>query len=151
MKKTCYLGGPITGLTLEEARAWRRRFASRLQPEIKAIDPFAGESDEYLSYGAINSHEPGRLMSDAAALVVKDRFFVKRSDVVYMRFLGATAISKMSIGELFWADAWGKPLVIAIEPAGNPNDDARIRTMTPWVVDNDEDAEMVIRSLLEAV
>lgn len=152
MQKKIYLIGPITGVSYENAQGWRTRLSSRLLPDIKCIQPMFAER-ELLSQSTdpIPSHNPGELMSDAHALLVKDRFYCRSADIVYARFLGATAISRMSIGEVFWADAFGKPIILGLERSGNPNDDARIRAMTPWVVDNDEDAEEVIRGLLEAI
>lgn len=149
--KTVYLVGPITGVRLEDAQRWRDRLASRLLPDIKAIQPMGGENRELLKYGPINAHEPDSLLSNGRALTAKDRFYVQSADVIYARFLGASLVSKFSIGECFWADAWRKPIILGIEPSGNPNDFPALREMAGWHVDNDEDAEAVIRCLLEAV
>ena len=148
--KTVYLAGPISGRSYANAQGWRDRMASRLLPAIKCIQPMFGESslktkDKPLEY------YPDSLMSSPRACTIKDRFYVKNADMIYARFFGATAISKGTIGECFWANAWDKPIVLGMEKSGNPNDHAMLREIAGWVVEDDEDAEAVIRGLLEAI
>ena len=47
---------------------------------------------------------------------------VKRCDAILVNLLGAKSASLGTVMELGWAYALQKPVVVAIEPIGNPHD-----------------------------
>lgn len=54
-------------------------------------------------------------LSTGKGILCRDRFDVKRSDMIFANFLGAEMVSIMSVMEIAWADAWQKPIIIVAE------------------------------------
>lgn len=111
--KYVYLGGPIAGLTEEEANKWRVEADQRLRDSslFAARWPVLGSLPQYGVYMA--SQQYGRLTRD------HDRWSITNSDIILMNFSGA---KKASIGcsmEIGWADMLRKP-IITILPEYEP-------------------------------
>ena len=130
--KYIYLGGPIAGLTWDEANQWRytaqRNISTR--DEFKARWPVLGWLENGEVYGT--SGEYSNLTVD------HDRWAVKNSDIILMNFTGA---KKASIGcsvEFGWADAYRKPVVTILPKAEtqNPHTHAFITRLSSVVVED---------------
>lgn len=123
MKPSIYLAGPITGLSYGEARhGWRAEFASWIdQSKIDLYSPMRQEG-HLAEVQAIEHKAYDGILSQARAIVAKDRLDVKRADLVIAGFLGAKIVSAGSLIELGWADAWDKTTIMILEPKGNPHD-----------------------------
>jgi len=111
-----YLGGPIAGLSYEEARNGPRvQFARLLHPSIEPLSPMRQEGMlaeikelRSVGYGTYPLHTN-------RGIVTKDCLDINRSDVVVMNFQGAKKPSLGSVWEMGYAVAKGKPLVLIMD------------------------------------
>lgn len=123
-----YLSGPVTGLSQKEASCWREVATAYLLPRgytpvlpargIRPPNPGASWPE------AVPDHPLGHDLAITQACL----FDVRRSTLVFVNLLGATQVSRGTLFEIAWAYALQKPVVLAIEPSGNPNDCPMVRT-----------------------
>lgn len=147
-KKTVYLAGPITGLSYRGCTDWRKVVAAQFAPDIKCADPLRGSHEFLKAEQSIADHYPTTLYHSEAALFKRDLIDVRTCDLVFLNLLGATDKSTGSTSELAWAFILEKPVVLVMEPSGNPHEHAFVRQMCPFRVDNLGDAMEVARSIL---
>lgn len=131
--QTVYLCGPITGGSLHEITGWRRTVAEALAGAAQVIDPTDYSPDttrrsESLLTRALTEE---RLLHGRQT-VERDQSHIQRSDVVLACFLGTKSVSIGSVGELFWADAMGKPIVIVREDDNLHNHDM-LNAIAGWI------------------
>lgn len=113
MKPSVYLAGPIAGLTIEEARAWRYHAILKLDEHgIRGIDPLAGAQS--LDRNAVQSKQAPELdpFTSAKGIMCQDFYYCTHADMVICNFLGATKVSIGSVMECAWAYQCRTPLVI---------------------------------------
>ena len=142
MTQYIYLSGQITGATYEEARyGWR-------SDVTRAVDHMFGGRVKCLSPMRCKAHlanvqdaqslspfgDATHPLSTPDAIVARDRMDTKRASLVFLNYLGMKKISFGCAVELGWADAFGVPVLVCIEPEGNPNDHAMLvgGGMTGW-------------------
>ncbi len=117
MEFLLFLSGPIIGCTYEGCSDWRNYVANKLPSNIQAISPMRGK--EFLSnqgvIGKENLRENTSSLITSSGITTRDRFDIARCDVVLMNLIGATQITIGTMIELGWADAYRKPVVLAIE------------------------------------
>lgn len=143
-----YAGGPITGLRAEDAIDWREDSKEYLAEHgIRILSPLRGKGYLLLEKTTIKDSYEDKILSKEKAITTRDRFDVMRCDAVLMNFVGADKVSKGSIMELGWADAWRKPIVLAME-SGNVHDHAMVRAVSGYIVPTLEEALEVIISIL---
>lgn len=150
MNKLIYLAGPITGLTYGTACDWRTYVRECLnQRGVRTISPMRGKT--YLE--GVGELKPGNdyadlhVMSSSRGLTTRDRFDVMRADAVFVNFLGAERVSIGTVGEIFWADAFRKPVVVCMEDEGNVHDHAMINELTGYRVPTIDEGVDVVRWL----
>lgn len=129
-----YLTGPITGAEDGEICGWRSEARRLLSPEIELVDPASAPYDPVPAYkrpekpaAAVKRLLHGRFVVD------RNKHLIRTCDVVLANFLGAEKTSIGSVGELFWADALGKPIVIVREKSGNVHDHAMLNAIASSV------------------
>lgn len=147
VKPKMYLAGPIAGLTYEQAKdGWRKQVSEAL-PEVDCLSPMRN-NDNVPKREILNefSYE-GSPLTTNKGLTTRDRFDVMRSDVVFFNLTGVNRISKGTIIEIGWADAFRKPIVLCMED-GNVHDHAMIREMASYIVPNVEEGIKVVRGIL---
>lgn len=122
-----YLAGPITGLTFDGAEDWRAfAKASLADSGIKALSPLrakdylrqvggplSGTGEEYAHLG---------VLSLPRGVMTRDRYDATRCDALLVNLLGADRVSIGTVMEIAWADLCRTPIVVAIEPKGNPHE-----------------------------
>lgn len=151
-RPTVYLAGPITGLNYPGCTEWREAVAAELEAAgIKAFSPLRAKA--YLqSIAVISGHgkEYAHLgvMSQARAVMTRDRFDATRCDVLFVNLLGAKAPSIGTVMEIAWADLKRIPIVCAIEDAGNPHEHMMVNEAIGFRVPTLEEAIHVTRSIL---
>src|SRR5690349_12635769 len=125
-----YLTGPITGAADGVICSWRDAVRKKLSPEIELVDPASAPYDSSLAYqrpekapAAVKRLMHGRFVVD------RNKHLIRSCDVVFANFIGAERASIGSVGELFWADAFGKPIVIVREKTGNVHDHAMLNAI----------------------
>jgi nucleoside 2-deoxyribosyltransferase len=138
LNKLIYLAGPISGMSNGQETPWRQRFATRLKADIHCLSPTRDQIDP-------TPDNPLTLekLRHGHASVTRDRSDVMRCDLVVANFLGANAVSIGSVGELFWADAYRKPIIVIMNDS-NPHYHLFILELAGWVFSTiDEAADKV--------
>ena len=161
-KPTCYLAGPITGLSYGEARhGWRDKVGRSLNAVgILPLSPMRGK--EELNHVRRLSGDPdayGDLLTTAQGILARDYNDVARCDVVLANFLGAEQVSIGTCCEFGFAYALRKPVVVIMEkedrPAGfgrlpisNPHRHAFLTQIASYWVEDFEEAIFAVRHLV---
>lgn len=111
-KKYVYLAGPILGCTKGEANDWRRYVADQLEPHgIIGISPLRCEpliGERYtLEY-------PDPRFGVPRAIAAKNKHDVQNGDITlaYLPAEMGPNISLGTVGEIFWADAYDKQVIL---------------------------------------
>lgn len=105
-----YLGGPITGLTFDEATDWREQ--TPLPEGWQGLSPMR-DKEKFRIEGPLPS-----TFDEGSQAVEQDLFDIRVMDVGLWNFLGAERASIGSCVEIGYAFALAKPIVIVQEPAG---------------------------------
>lgn len=121
-----YLAGPIAGISGTDATEWRDLAADLLTAHgIECLDPMrAKEALAKVTRIQQNFHEYAHRgpFFTAKGIMARDFADVKRCDALLVNLLGAEKPSFGTVMELAWAYAMQKPVVVAIEDAGNLHD-----------------------------
>lgn len=151
-----YLAGPIAGLNYEGATSWREYTKNSLgQSGIQGYSPMRAkeflDGIEKFSLHTLEENDPYRALNVLASIdgiIGRDSFDVRTCDLVLANFVGATAISMGTIWELGLAYGLNKPVVVAMEDKGNPNDHGLAIGSCRWRVKTLEEAIVVTKSIL---
>lgn len=151
---TIYLCGPITGETFWQAKhGWRKDVYEQLTPlGITCLSPLRHLKAQQLREVDLDSMSPQGsevgVLSTPKGLTARDKFDVKRSDIIFCNLIGATSGSLGSMIEFGWGDAWDIPILICMEENGNPHDHAMIDAICSWRVPTLEAGVETIKDLL---
>jgi hypothetical protein len=142
-----YLAGPITGLSWDDATAWRKQVASELEPlGITCYSPLRAKN--YLSHlNKLADNYPDFGLSTPKGITTRDRWDAMRCDVCFVNFLGATKVSIGTVMEIAWADSKRIPIVIAMEK-DNPHQHSMIIESVGFVCPTLEEAIHTTKALL---
>jgi hypothetical protein len=138
---TLFLCGPITGLAPDRAASWRQYVIDQLPSYIVPFDP----TRENASYGVSSASPATRTLTSerlrhGKGVVTRDRFEAQRCYVLLANFLGAKTASIGSVGEIFWADAARKPIIIVREKdTDNPHNHDMLNEIAGWIFYNLDD------------
>lgn len=145
--KRIYLCGPITGTTYNEcAMGWRKAVYDALTPMgIEVYSPMRGKDhlsgESIMSPQAYEKHP----ISTVQAILGRDRADVIKSDMIFANLIGATEKSTGSLVEFGWADLKRIPILICMEPEGNPHEHVFVRGLATWRVHNLRDGIAIAR------
>jgi nucleoside 2-deoxyribosyltransferase len=145
--KTVYLAGPITGCTYTSCTDWRKHVSDLLAlAGITALDPMRGKTflTDETSVGNNYQHPLG----SPRGIMTRDHWDCTRCDVLLVNLLGATRVSIGTVMEIAWAWDNGIPVVVVMEPDGNPHDHAMIQEATGFRVSTMDNAVDLVRALL---
>ena len=134
---------------VSNATNWRRYVREKLAPDIVGVDP-TRDSPDYreLSSGHRDAQDELRRLFHGKQTVARDRMDVSTVDIVLANFLGASTVSIGSVGEIFWADANQKPVIIVREANGNPHDHDMINAIAAAIYTDLDDAVAKIKRML---
>ncbi|KKN06401.1 hypothetical protein LCGC14_1077620 [marine sediment metagenome] len=113
-----YLSGPMSGLTPKQASGWREKTTKQLvDAGFEVADPMRGTEKLHSGRKKLRpdkypENEPS--LSDKA-FVQRDKFDVKRSDIILVNLLGAPERSVGTICEIAFNMVFGNLCVIAME------------------------------------
>jgi len=131
--QSVYLCGPITGIPIATATTWRRKVIAALGREVEIIDPTRSFADTMRRSESTTTQKLTiERFLHGKRTVARDRFDLRRSDLVLACFLGAKEVSIGAVGEIFWADAMGKPVVIVREDRNVHNHDM-LNELAGWL------------------
>lgn len=122
-KPSVYLAGPITGLDYDGVTDWREHVRESLQLfGIEVYSPMRGK--EFLK--DIKKFSPmgekGHQLSTVQGITMRDHWDCSKRDLLFVNMLGAKQVSIGTVMEVAWAHAYRKPIVLVMEPSGNPHE-----------------------------
>ena len=141
-----YLAGPISGLSFKECNAWRKYAIAQLKPII-GINPLRAKSYLKDTTSIKDSYEEPPL-SSSRGLTTRDYFDCNRADILIVNLLGTTRVSIGTCMEIAWAKMLQKPVILIIEPEGNPHDHAMIRESINYRVSDLDEAIHIAKCIL---
>jgi len=134
-----YLGGSMTGLSLEECTAWRQAATELLEEAgFTVLDPTRGltflrpESvvkDAYEDEFGENKH----------LVFERDKFDATRADILIINLLKAPRVSIGTMYEVAWGHLAGRFVALAMEREGNPHMHAFVREAASIIMEDIED------------
>jgi len=155
MNRSIYLAGPITGLSYEDARyTWRHEFAELLKTRGATIDCFSPMRQKDFLAGqqcagdakSLNGY--GNALARPSGILTRDFNDVRSRDAIVACFLGAKRVSIGTVWEIGVAYSHKKPLVVVMEPSGNPHDHLFVTETAGYVVPTLAEAAHIISSIL---
>jgi hypothetical protein len=148
-QRTVYLSGPITGRTLPQAVDWRVYVTQRLAPAVLIIDPMRDAVDSSVpSRRQLSDSERLAHLLHGKEVLDRNRMDIARSDLVLVNLLGADATSIGAIGEIFWADAFRKPVILVREDSYNIHDHGIVNAIACSVCSDLDSAIAKTKSIL---
>lgn len=147
-----YLAGPISGLSYGSCTDWRE-FAKadlaakgitglspmRAKDYLKGLETISGTGEEYAHMGTLSLPK---------GVMTRDHFDATRCDVLLANFLGAKSVSIGTVMEVAWAYTHFIPIVVAIEPSGNPHEHMMMNMAYGWREESLEKALHVAKAIL---
>jgi hypothetical protein len=139
-----YLAGQISGLNWQNSISWRDIVSTELAKfGIHSFSPLRAKS--YLrpysnNDGVIDGTYEQHVLSSQRGIFGRDYFDCITRDLIFVNYLGATERSLGTAMEIAWAYHADKPIVVAIEDEGNPNDHAMIMEACRFRVNSLEEA-----------
>lgn len=153
MSKLVYLGGPIIGNTYDESMSWRNQAVEEFaKDEITGLNPLRGK--EFLrKLGKLEDGIMDHVMTSDAAITKRDRWDVKRADIVLFNLLGAKKVTIGTMIEYGWASAYDKLIITIMENQNGPNKNIHehpmIRDLTAYRVETLESGISVAKSIFK--
>lgn len=146
-----YLAGPILGQTYEQARfGWRKEVADKFDPGIEPLSPMRQEGHLAELPGKITDQKVdgfNHIFSHGQMIFQKDLLDIKMADIVLVNLLGAKKVSKGTLVEIGLAFAFGKTIIVVMEPEGNIHDHPFVR-QPAMVVGTLDEAVLIINAML---
>ncbi len=147
MSFSIYAAGPITGISYKGATDWRQGVSLELEKfGIITFSPMR-HKDYLAGTESIGDSYEGKPLSCRHGIMQRDFYDVRRADLIFVNFLGATTVSKGTVMELAWAFAYQKPTVVIMEP-GNIHEHAMVNEAISFRVLSIEEAIHVTKSIL---
>lgn len=145
--KRVYLAGPVGGLSYKESVDWREYAKSELAKYgIIGVSPMRAK--EHLANCEVLLNPDENVISCQRGLITRCRFDVMTCDVMLVNLLGAKEISKGTLIEYGWADAYRKPIITISEKEGNVHEHPFVRELTGFRVETLEEGLKVVRDVL---
>ncbi len=146
-KPKIYLAGAISGLTYDDAEAWRINVAKALSPDIECFSPLRNK--QYLRVeGVLEQSYPHNVFSSDKGINTRDHWDCMTSDLIFVNLLGASRVSIGTVMEIAWAHAYRKPCVVVMEQSGNVHEHPMIREAIGFRVQTIEEGIVAARAIL---
>lgn len=140
-----YLVGPMTGQSGGDIKDWRSTVKSLIS-DADFVDPAVWDVDKKEWFHqkerpseALRRRDHGRLVAD------RNKLLIKSSDLVFANLLGAKKASIGSVGELFWGNSFGKPVIVVREAVGNVHDHAMVNAIATRICNSIEEGCDVLK------
>jgi hypothetical protein len=146
-KPLVYLAGAITGTQRSSDCDWRSYCRDRLAPEIGVLSPLRQHTEDIDETGELSCQDRLRLIQHGRSVVARDRLDVMRCNLLIVNLIGTAAVSIGSVGEIYWADAYRKP-VIMVREQKNIHTHAMLDALVGWISEDLDDAIETARTLL---
>ena len=140
MRPSIYLTGPITGVDLTHSDGWRRRLENEFGAVAAIFDPVREGAVHEPLYRSAGATARLSMRKFGEALAERNRAAIQTCDLLFANLKDATGISLGSVGEIFWADAFRKPILIVRDEFGNPHDHLLLNAVATWTFFTLEDS-----------
>jgi hypothetical protein len=116
-----------------EATTWRADVISALRGTADCIDPTRDAPDYYR-----RSEDPTtrpltvERLRHGKRTIVRAKFDLSRCDILLGCFLGSAAVSIGAVGEIFWAQSMGMPVILVREDDNIHNHDM-LNEIAGWI------------------
>jgi nucleoside 2-deoxyribosyltransferase len=146
---TCYLAGPITHAgSFEGAANWRETVAQWLEDmDIHAFSPMRGKAFLKDNWNLKEDGSFDNILSSPKAIVGRDHFDVRRTDVMLVNLLGSEKASIGTCIEYGWAHERGTPIVTVVAE-GNIHRHAMLMEMSTYVTTDLEEGVALVDTLI---
>jgi nucleoside 2-deoxyribosyltransferase len=141
-----FLAGPLTGISYRASMAWRAYVAGKLPSFITAYSALRGK-DYLASEEALKDSYEHYQLSSQKGITSRDRMDVMRCDMLFVNFLGASAVSIGTVLEVGWADMLRKPMVIVMED-DNIHAHATLRQIANYITPDLDEAIKIATAVL---
>jgi hypothetical protein len=128
-----YLTAPVTGVT-DTQGTWREKMRSSVEPQVRLLDPLASGMVRTPLYRIPGSTLIPSMQEFGALTIARNKEAIQSCDMLVANLLGAHVVSLGSVGEIFWADAFKKPILIVRDALGNPHDHLLLNQIATWTV-----------------
>jgi hypothetical protein len=98
--------------------------------------------------GPLEDEYSDHILATSRGIITRDRFDVRRCDLLFAYLLGATKVSIGTVMEIAWADMLRTPVVLCIEDKGNIHDHSMIREAIGFRTKSLDQAIDIIESIL---
>lgn len=152
MKHKVYLAGPMNGLSVEAATAWREYAAAALDgPDVQTFSPLR---DKPFLRGQIRSatgEYGSHPLATSRGIITRDHYDCTTADVVLANFLGTDCVSIGTLVEMGWA--WDRRIpVVMVAPSDNPHFTHPFGAeLVSFRVDTLDDGIAIVKSILGRV
>ena len=147
MVEKVYLAGPIYALNYKGCNDWREYSRNLLAEEgIIGVSPMRAK--EHLNNGELILGADNNVISSQKGLVTRDRWDVMTCSIMFANFLGAKTISRGTMIEYGWADAYRKPIIAVMEKEGNVHDHPIVRELTGFRVESLDEGLYIAKKIL---
>jgi hypothetical protein len=149
MTHRVYLSGPVTDKSIPDLSAWRDQVATQLGTSWAVYDPTKGPVVTQRLSGVTGATRRPEFKGFAHDMVARNRVALSNCDLVIANLIGAKEVSIGTVGELFWADAFHRPIILLRETSGNRHDHLMINEIATWIVQTVPEAIDLARTSIE--
>jgi len=142
-----YLAGPIRGRSYDVAVSWRNYVSAQLLPDIIAYSPMRAKEMLRNALVIDGKHQIQHPLTVPRGIMTRDRFDVATSDLLFVNFLQASAVSIGTVMEIAWADYLRKPIVLVMEE-DNIHNHAMVREAAGFIVSTLEEGIEITKAIL---
>lgn len=149
-----YLGGPMTGIKIKDARAWREKAANDLEctGRIITYSPLMGEAagsnENEECFNIIGKSENKPINQTSSFLCMQDLLYIDRCEILLFNLMDVHTSSQGSMLELGYGFKGGKYIVTAVNPESVHNCSFVRRLSNVYVPTLDEAIE-ALRKLVD--
>lgn len=146
-KPKIYAAGGMSGLTIEEASAWRKEIIEKVGENIEVLNPLRDQIDSDETT-VIKDSSARSIFTNSKSLTRRDLNDIRNSDVVLFNFLNPKSISRGSLIELGFAAGLQKPIVVILDKSEEMYNHAFVKELAWYSISNINTAVKVIKSIL---
>ncbi|MDP8996459.1 MAG: nucleoside 2-deoxyribosyltransferase domain-containing protein [Pseudomonadota bacterium] len=136
-----YLSGPITGHNDRGIFDWRTHVKAHF-PEIQFLDPAdtaIDTSEEYLR--RLTDRDELELLRFGKNVVTRNKILIQQADLLFANVLQTGAHTSIgTVGEIFLANAYDKPIIILRDQVGNVHNHAMLNAIAAKIVHTMDEA-----------
>jgi hypothetical protein len=144
-----YLTGPVTGVAESAQSTWRDKLRLSVEPAVRLIDPLADGAIRSPLYRRAAATSMPSMQAFGALTIARNKEAIQSCDMLFANLSGCRTVSLGSVGEIFWADAYRKPILIIREALENPHDHLLLNQVATWMFFNLDEGIRQVRTFFD--